>query len=113
MTSRKRRNQGGTSSDYLISRIARDRPDILERMKHLEYSSVAQAARDAGIGAAQPLKRVALTDNLERVAGSLTSYYAPLQVAYLVAFLMEDERVQAVFDDLQGNVDVHQHLDVE
>ena len=35
MTSRKRRNQGGTSSDYLISRIARDRPDILEQMKRL------------------------------------------------------------------------------
>ena len=41
MTSRKRRNQGRTSSDYLISRSARDRPDILDRMKHLEYSSVA------------------------------------------------------------------------
>ena len=78
-------------------------------MKHLEYSSVAQGARDAGIGVAQPLKRVALTDNLERVAGSLTSYYVPLQVAYLVAFLMEDEGVKAVFDDLHGNVDVHQH----
>ena len=39
MTSSKRRNQGGTSSDYLVSRIARDRPDILERMKHLEYSA--------------------------------------------------------------------------
>ena len=34
-------------------------------------------------------------------------------MAYLVAILMEDERVQAVFDDLQENVDVHQHLDVE
>ena len=35
MPSRKRQNQGGTSSDYLISRIARDRPDILEQMKRL------------------------------------------------------------------------------
>ena len=61
---------------------------------------------------AKPLKRVALTDNLELVAGLLTSYYSPLQVAYLVAFLME-EGVQAVFDDLHGDVDVHQHLDVE
>ena len=82
MTTRKRRNQGGTPSDYLVSRIARDRPDILERMKPLEYSSVAQAARAAGIGGvAQPLKRVALTANLERVAGALTSHYPPLQVA--------------------------------
>ena len=83
MTSRKRRNQDGTSSDYLISRIARDRPDILERMKHLEYSRVAQAARTAGIGVAHPLERVALTNNLEQVARALTSYYSPLQVAYL------------------------------
>ena len=85
MTSRKRRNQGGTSSGYLISKIAWDRPDILERMKHLEYSSMAQAARDAGIEVAKPLKRVAEV---------LTTHYSPLQ---------------AVFDDLHGNVDVRQH----
>lgn len=39
---------GGTSADYLTARIARDRPDILERMKAGEYSSVRQAALDAG-----------------------------------------------------------------
>lgn len=31
---------GGTSADYLTARIARDRPDILERMKAGEYPSV-------------------------------------------------------------------------
>ena len=39
----------GNNSDYLTARIARDRPDILERMKTGEYASVRQAAVDAGI----------------------------------------------------------------
>jgi len=39
----------GTSADYLARRIARDRPDILERMKAGEYRSVRSAAKDAGI----------------------------------------------------------------
>lgn len=39
----------GTSPEYLTARIARDRPDILERMKAGEYSSVRSAAIDAGI----------------------------------------------------------------
>lgn len=40
---------GGTSDKYLADRIARDRPDILERMKAGEYRSVRSAAIDAGI----------------------------------------------------------------
>lgn len=39
----------GTSPDYLAARIARDRPDILERMKQGLYRSVRAAAIDAGI----------------------------------------------------------------
>ncbi len=35
---------GSTNADYLSARIARDRPDILERMKAGEFSSVRQAA---------------------------------------------------------------------
>ena len=41
--------QGGNRADYLTRRIARDRPDILERMKAGEYASVRAAAIDAGI----------------------------------------------------------------
>jgi len=40
---------GGNDSEYLTNRIARDRPDILERMKAGEYRSVRSAAIDAGI----------------------------------------------------------------
>lgn len=39
----------GDSAEYLTARIARDRPDILERMKSGEYTSVRRAALDAGI----------------------------------------------------------------
>jgi len=39
----------GNHAEYLAARIARDRPDILERMKAGEFSSVRQAAKEAGI----------------------------------------------------------------
>jgi hypothetical protein len=39
----------GNRSDYLVSRIARDRPDILEQMKAGAFTSVREAAREAGI----------------------------------------------------------------
>ncbi len=41
--------KAGNRSDYLVARIARDRPDILERMKAGEFASVREAARTAGI----------------------------------------------------------------
>jgi hypothetical protein len=40
---------GGTSATYLARRIARDRPDILHRMKAGEFRSVRAAAIEAGI----------------------------------------------------------------
>jgi hypothetical protein len=36
--------QNGNHADYLTRRIARDRPDILDRMKAGEYPSVRAAA---------------------------------------------------------------------
>lgn len=39
----------GTSADYLARRLARNRPDILERMKAGSYTSVRAAAKAAGI----------------------------------------------------------------
>jgi hypothetical protein len=41
--------RGSTNADYLTARIARDHKDILERMKAGEFSSVRQAAIEAGI----------------------------------------------------------------
>ncbi len=39
----------GNNAVYLTRRIARDRPDILERMKAGEFTSVRAAAKEAGI----------------------------------------------------------------
>ncbi len=45
----KLRVQSGNRSQYLVNRIARDRPDILARMKAGEFAYVRQAAIAAGI----------------------------------------------------------------
>ena len=39
----------GLTSEYLVARIKRDRPDIADRMVKGEFSSVNEAARQAGI----------------------------------------------------------------
>jgi hypothetical protein len=54
--------KAGNRSAYLVSRIARDRPDILERMKAGEFSSVREAAREAGI-----IKDVSLVNQIVRL----------------------------------------------
>ena len=48
----KQKVQSGNRSVYLVNRIARDRQDVLERMKAGEFETVRQAARAAGILAA-------------------------------------------------------------
>ena len=65
---------------------------------------MGQATRDAGIAGAQPFKRIALTDNLERVAAALASHYTPIQPALLYAVTMEDERVQEVSDESRREI---------
>ena len=48
-TRRKPKVKGSGGQKYLVGRIARDRPDVLERMKQGEFLSVRQAAIVAGI----------------------------------------------------------------
>jgi hypothetical protein len=48
-TKKPRGTQGGNSRAYLLRRLARDRPDILARLKNGEFASVRDAAREAGI----------------------------------------------------------------
>ena len=45
----KLRVQSGNRSQYLVNRIARDRPDVLEQMRAGEFAYVRQAAIAAGI----------------------------------------------------------------
>jgi hypothetical protein len=54
--------KSGNRSDYLVARIARDRPDVLERMKAGEFASVREAARAAGI-----IKDVSLVEQILRL----------------------------------------------
>ena len=79
----------GNRSDYLTARIARDRPDIWERMKHGEFDSVAAAAREAGITLPQPRRTVTLSDKVDRVAERLHSHYTPEQFAALARRMMD------------------------
>lgn len=44
-----RRSTYGETADYLTARIARDRPDILERMKAGEFKSVRAAAKEGSV----------------------------------------------------------------
>jgi hypothetical protein len=46
--SERRNTSYGETTNYLTARIARDRPDILERMKAGEFPSVRKAALEAG-----------------------------------------------------------------
>ena len=64
-----------TKSDYLTARIARDRPDVLQRMQRGEFTSVARAAREAGIFVSNP-KKVTLGKNIDRVAETLKGHYS-------------------------------------
>ena len=59
--------QAGNRSDYLVARIARDRSDILERMKAGEFTSVREAAREAGI-----IKDVSLVNQIVRLWAKAT-----------------------------------------
>ena len=73
----------GNRSDYLIARIARDAPDVWERMKQGEFKSVAEAARAAGIRLAKSKKTVTLSDKVDRVAERLKGHYSQEQIQEL------------------------------
>jgi hypothetical protein len=53
--------KAGTTGEYLIARIKRDRPDITERLANGEFPSIAAAARAAGIDYQSRRKHYALT----------------------------------------------------
>ncbi len=63
---------GKTNADYLTRRIARDHPEVHERMKLGEFTSVAAAAREAGIYPDKPrAKQVTVNGDLKKVARRL------------------------------------------
>jgi hypothetical protein len=72
----------GNTPEYLAARIARDHPDIYERMQNGEFKSAAEAARAAGILKTPP-QRVGLLADVDRVAANIRKHYTPEQVRAL------------------------------
>ena len=83
------KTQRGADPKYLLGRIARDRPDIFQRVVDGEFTGVRAAAREAGIAMAQPKKTVTLSDNVERVADAIKGHYTREQVEQIIARLTE------------------------
>ena len=77
-------NQRGTTSEYILARIAKDRPDILERYESGEFKNAAAAARAAGIELAKRKRTVILGDNVERVADTILGHYTEEQLARMI-----------------------------
>lgn len=77
----------GTDSDYLTARIARDRPDILERMQAGEFKSVRAAAREAGL--VKPQIRV--PSDPAGAARALCKHFSLTERAQLIAFLLQEQ----------------------
>lgn len=66
--------RNGTDPEYLTARIARDHPDILERMKAGEFPSVRAAALEAGIIKLTTTLRV---DDPRQTARALARQFSP------------------------------------
>ena len=78
------------ASRYLLARIARDHPDVMQRVMEGEFDSVRAAAREAGIALAAPKKTLSLGNNVERVADTLRNHYEPEQISRLIERLSMD-----------------------
>lgn len=74
----------GDRADYLTRRIARDHPDILERMKAGHYRSVRQAALEAGI--VKPVVQVPAEP--ARAARALLRHFNADELREIVEFVM-------------------------
>ncbi len=66
----KQRVQSGNRSQYLVNRLARDRPDILARMKAGEFAYVRQAARCRWHHRRRPAARAAGCGSQRRLSSS-------------------------------------------
>ena len=77
----------GNSAEYLTRRIARDHPDIFERLKAGEYRSTRAAALEAGI--IHPTATIR-TDDAESIAATLRRQLKPAVLQQLTELLTKD-----------------------
>ena len=68
----------GNRQAYLLRRLARDAPDVLERVKSGEFKSARAAAIEAGI--IKPVPTVRLVDDAEKAASSILEKMGPGQM---------------------------------
>lgn len=83
-----RDGHGGTSAEYLMRRIARDRPDILNRAADGEFPSVRSAAVEAGIA---PRTQTVRIDDPESIVRTLRNHMKPDAFARLVELLTKED----------------------
>ena len=78
----------GNSQAYLLRRLARDAPEILERVKTGEIKSARAAAIEAGI--IKPVPTVRLVADMAVVASKLCQHLTPQQRIQLIDLLAPD-----------------------
>ena len=76
----------GETQAYLLRRLARDAPEVLERVKAGEFSSARAAAIEAGI--IKPVPVVRLVEDPAKVAASIRRHLTPDQITALVEALL-------------------------
>ena len=76
----------GETQSYLLRRLARDAPEILERVKAGEFKSARAAAIEAGI--IRPVPTVRLVDDPQRVADAIRRHLSPEQIIKLAEALL-------------------------
>ena len=86
----------GNNADYYTARIARDHPEILERMIRGEFSSVRAAAKEAGIYRnPQPrTRKVTVNHDVEKLAHRIRELLGPSdfgRFADVISYLSADE----------------------
>jgi hypothetical protein len=65
----------GTSKAYLLRRLARDAPEVLDRVKAGEFKSARAAAIEAGI--LKPVPTIRLVEDAAKVAAALRKHLSP------------------------------------
>lgn len=76
------------SWDRILPRLARDRPDVLERVKSGEFKSARAAAIEAGI--IKPVPTVRLVSDINVIAAKLCQHLTPEQRHALAEALLQE-----------------------
>lgn len=79
--------RGSNSQAYLLRRLARDAPEILDRVKAGEFKSARAAAIEAGI--IRPVPTVRLVDDPAKVAKMIQKHWRQDQITDLIEALLQ------------------------